>query len=309
MLTAALALALPATAPAQRGGDREARLPPTLADLLRVTPADSLAPVLRRFELRQTRAADAAGAAFTLGQLHYARGEYRLAGDAFARAAARLEPAQKPEARYWAGLCRLALREPAPARAMLEEVADAGGPRATEARLAVALAWELAGRDEAAAEALERVLAAGPGEVTPAALERLAAAAERLGRGDEARRVLARLKREWPASVEAARAPRPVENATAAMVRPAPAARPAERAAGPIEVLLGAFADDARARTLVERAKRAGFSSAAVVTRGEGATRVHVVRLGVFPSEAEARAAGARAADTLGVTYRLERRP
>ncbi|MGH7741668.1 MAG: hypothetical protein ACRENS_06565, partial [Candidatus Eiseniibacteriota bacterium] len=39
---------------------------------------------------------------FDLGQRHYARGEYRQAAEHFALAAARLEPARKPTARYWA---------------------------------------------------------------------------------------------------------------------------------------------------------------------------------------------------------------
>jgi tetratricopeptide (TPR) repeat protein len=270
----------------------------SLDRILVTTPTDSLAPVLRRHE-QQARGREAAEVAFTLGQYHYARGEYRQAADAFSRAAARFEPARKPDARYWVGMCALAVRDAPQARAVLEEVAQSPGPRRAEASYGVALAWELSERPDRVHETLVRLLDGGAGETTPAALEKLAATAARLGRADEARRAFERLRREWPHSIEAARAP-------VVAARPAPPAVAPPRA---FAVSLGSFADDARARTLAERARRAGFPSVQVQVRGAGSARTHMVRLGIYPSEAEARAAGQRAADALGTAYRVERLP
>jgi len=118
-----------------------------LRERFRGVSADSLVPLLRALEAPQaneTRGpAEIAEVSLLLGRLHYARGEYALAADAFARAAARLEPARKHEARYWAGLSWIALGRPAQARALLEEVAGSGSPRVPEARLGAAQAWEL----------------------------------------------------------------------------------------------------------------------------------------------------------------------
>src|SRR5947207_755314 len=96
-------------------------------------PADSLVVPLRRFENEAPRPSEGAAAAWLLGQLHYARGEYRPAAEAFSRAAARLDPARKPEARYWAGLAWLALGDPGQARAAFEELSKPGSPRRAEA--------------------------------------------------------------------------------------------------------------------------------------------------------------------------------
>uniref|UniRef100_A0A832I170 SPOR domain-containing protein n=1 Tax=Eiseniibacteriota bacterium TaxID=2212470 RepID=A0A832I170_UNCEI len=298
LLAAAPAPAPPGRSPAAQPAPPAA--PPTLRAALVGTPADSLAPVLRRVEM-QARGGEAAEAALELGRFHFARGEYRQAAGAFARAAARLDPARKPEARYWQGLSALAVGDAAAARAALDEVARGGATRADDAALGVALAWEMSGRPDRALDALQGLIArGGGGEATPAALERIASLAERLGRGDDARRARERLRREWPASIEAARV---------GPVAPAAAPASAPRPSGPVAVHLGVFADDARARLLAERARRAGFGGVTVLARGEGGARLHVVRLGVFPSEAEARAAGQRAADSLGIHYRLERSP
>lgn len=181
--------------------------PATLAEVLGRTPADSLAAPLRALEQRLGRSQESGEVALTLGQFHFARGEYRQAAETLGRAAARMEPARKPEARYWQGLAQLALRQPTEARVTLEEVARASAPRRAGAWLGISYAWEQAGRPDRAMDALETLLASGPGECGPAALERLAAFAGRLGRPEVARRALARLRREYPGSVEAARQP------------------------------------------------------------------------------------------------------
>ena len=182
--------------------------PGSLRELLAATPADSLPVVLRPFESPRARSPEGTEAVLLLGQLHYARGEYRQAAETFARAAARLEPARKPEARYWAGLAWLALGEPNQARAALDEVVSAGGPRQAQAMLAQAQVWELAQRPARAAEVLGLLLNGEPGEAGPAALERAAALADGDGHEEDARKARERLLREYPRSIEAAAARR-----------------------------------------------------------------------------------------------------
>jgi thioredoxin-like negative regulator of GroEL len=182
--------------------------PAALRDLLATTPADSLPGALRRFEADHARTPEGTEALLALARFHYARGAYRAAAESYARAAARLEPANKSEARYWAGLAWLALNETERARAVLDEVASQPGPRQAAAQLAQAQLWELAQRPSHAAEILAGLLVDDPGEVGPAALERFAALAEAQGQGGEARRDRERMLREYPRSIEAAAARR-----------------------------------------------------------------------------------------------------
>ena len=109
--------------------------------LMESVPADSLARPLARFETSQ-HGAVAAEAALALGRLHFARGEYRQAAAAFARATPRFDPARRGEPRYWAGLAWLGAGEPAAARGALEEAARAGSPGARWR----CWAWRCAGR-------------------------------------------------------------------------------------------------------------------------------------------------------------------
>jgi len=271
---------------------------PQLRELLDAWPADSLVAPLRKFETGHAQATESGEAAYVLGQLHFARGEYRQACDAFGRAGARLEPERKPRARYWVGLSWLALKQPDPARAALEEVAQSDPDLRAEAMLGVALAWEMSDKPEPALQAIESVLSRSPGEAGPAALERQIALAERLKRPDLERRARERLRRDYPRSIEAARASLP------AVAPPPPPA-----ADGSVTVQIGAFADAARAKTLAESAQRGGFPGASVIVRGEGDARMHVVTLGVFGTREEARRAGERAAAELGVTYQVTRFP
>lgn len=273
-------------------------LPQALRAILSGTPADSLARPLRRYEAARARYPDAAEAALLLGQLQYARGEYRRAAETFARAAARLDPARKPEARYWTGLAWLGAGEPDQTRAALEEVASGGGPRHAPALLAVAQAWELARRPERVTETLTALLLGDPGEAGPAALERLAALAERDGDENQARKARERLLADYPRSMEAAAA-------RLAIFAPANAQPAAKTRPGALAVVIGSFVDPARARSLATAARAAGFPDARVVSHGEGLAAVHMVRLGVYPRHAEARKAGEQAAQALGIAYEL----
>jgi tetratricopeptide (TPR) repeat protein len=294
-------VAMAAVAPGPRGPLAPPAPPATLRDLLTITPADSLPGALRRFESEHARTPEGTEALLALARFHYARGAYRAAAESYARAAARLEPANKSEARYWAGLAWLALNETARARAVLDEVASQPGPRQAAAQLAQAQLWELAQRPSRAAEILAGLLVDDPGEVGPAALERFAALAEAQGQGEEARRDRERMLREYPRSIEAAAARR-------AAFSPA-TARGAARArqGGSSSVVIGAFTDPARARSLAAAARAAGFAEAKVVSRGEGLSAIYLVRLGVYPGAAEARAAGVQAEQALGVTFEITR--
>jgi tetratricopeptide (TPR) repeat protein len=264
-----------------------------LRDLLEQHPADSLVQPLRRFEIEHGRFPEGGKAALVLGQLHYARGEYRQAAEAFARAAARLEPALKNEARYWAGVSWLAQRDPSQARAALEEVAQSNSPRRPEAMLALAMAWETAQRPERALEVLHRLLGGDPGEAGPAALEHTVVLAEAVHLQSEARDARARLLREYPNSIEATRAAMPEREA------------PPLPADGHVTVELGTFSSASRAQSLLAATRRAGFAEASVVVRGEGRARSYVVLLGTYPGAEAAKAAGESAARRLGVSYRL----
>jgi tetratricopeptide (TPR) repeat protein len=294
-----MALALPAllvlsvlAAPTVPGPPPASAPAGSLAELLANTPADSLVAPLRNFEARHGRDSQGGEAAIELGRLYYARGEYLLAATSFQRASVRLAPARRLEARYWGGLATLAIRQPEPARILLEEVATSASPRAREARFALALAWEQEGRPDRAYEELERLLARDPGEAGPPALERLAALAERLHRPEAATRARARLVRDYPRSLEAARALTP----------PRAAPRAPE---GAFVVQIGVFSNPARARALVNTAHRAGFPRADMMSRGESESRVYVVRVGRYATPEEARAAGEEVKRKLGLVYHI----
>lgn len=260
--------------------------PPTLAKVLAETPADSLAAPLRRLEQQMGRSQEAGEVALALGEFHFARGEYRQAVETLGRAAARLDPARKSEARYWQGLAQLGLQQFTEARVTLEEVARASLARRAEAQLGIAAAWEQAGRPDRAVETLEPLLESGAGEAAPAALERLAISAARLGRQNVARRAADRLRREYPGSVEAAR------------VRLA-AAGAADGAR--VTLRLGAFVESAEARRLADRARKAGISGVQVVESGHGSDHRWVVRFGSWTRREEAEREASRLEPALGV--------
>lgn len=284
VLLAAVLAAFPATARAAVESAWRA-LPPAL-------PADSCVVRLRRWEGAPPSGLASADIALALGQLHYARGEYRQARDAFARAAAKHTGEARGESRYWVGLASLALSEGPAARDAFTDAAALSTERRALARLGYAQAWDVERRPEKTFDALHVLLADDADEAGPPALERQAALAEQFKRNDEARRARQRLAREYPKSPEAGRL-----NAT-------PAAAPGS---GPVGVQIGVFADRDRATALAARARSAGFSAVQVVERrGEGARpTLWVVRLGRYASREEADAAGDRAQRELGVGWQV----
>jgi tetratricopeptide (TPR) repeat protein len=183
-------------------------LPPVWSNLPASLPADSMVGALRGLETRGNRAL-AASAAYGLGQLHHARGEYRLAAEAFGRAAGRLAGPDRAEARYRQGLAWLGAQEPGRARASFEEVAAASRPLRAFAQLGLAQAHALAGEPAREKSVLDRLIASPAGEAEPAALERYAAISDHLHRDGDARSARERLRRRWPRSFEAARESQP----------------------------------------------------------------------------------------------------
>jgi tetratricopeptide (TPR) repeat protein len=176
---------------------------PGLEQVLERWPADSLLAPLRRYELQHRHSTEAAEAAMLLGDLHVARREYRLAADAFARAAAGFDPARKDEALYREGIACLGASDPLRARAVLGEVGRESAARRGEAALGIALAWIAENQPERALKRLTQLVAKDPAEAGAAALERLASLADRLGQPGVARGARERLHREYPRSFEA----------------------------------------------------------------------------------------------------------
>ena len=167
-------------------------------------PADSLGAALQRLERSDPREVSA-GAAFALGQFRYARGEYRLAAEAFGRAAARLQGYDRADARYRQGLAWLGHAEGGRARAAFEEAASMSDPLKPFAQLGLARALALLGEPDLELATLRQLLQTPGGEAEPAALERYVHACERAHHASEADAARARLLRDWPHSPEAAR--------------------------------------------------------------------------------------------------------
>ena len=176
---------------------------PGLAQVLAQTPADSLLGPLRRYELQHRHGAPAAEAALMLGHLHLIRGEYRLAADAFTRAAAGFELARKDEALYWGGIAWLGVPDRGRARALFDQVAFDNGARRDEATLGIALSLIEDNHPERALKFLGRLTGKRAAECTAGALGATAAAAGRTGDQGLAKRARERLLREYPRSLEA----------------------------------------------------------------------------------------------------------
>ena len=192
----AMSVLLVAAAPSQAMEDIWSRLP-------RGLPADSLGSALQRLESAGPAPVSAA-AACAEGEFHHARGEYRLAAEAFGRAAARLQGLEHIEARYRQGLAWLGDRDPGRARAAFEEVAMLSQPFRSLAQFGLARAHALAGEPEQELDLLLRLLDRPAGEAEPAALARYAALSDRLHHANEAREARERLLKRWPRSFEAA---------------------------------------------------------------------------------------------------------
>jgi tetratricopeptide (TPR) repeat protein len=271
-----------------------AALPDSLSILIGSVAPDSVAAALQAYATRHP-GAEGVEALMTLGRYEYARGEYRPAAIAFARAGARLEPARKSEARYWAGLGWFALGDLERARGALEEVARAGGLRRAEAQLALAQVWEANGRSDRAVEELDALLAGEPGEPGATALAMQYEIATAQHRDADAQRAAERLLREYPKSMEAAPFGQRVVTPPSSQ--------------GHVTVRLGAFSDEARARSLAAAARRAGFLDVHVIPPGGAGAPLYIVRLGPYADPDQARKQAERVAELLGIIPERIRTP
>jgi tetratricopeptide (TPR) repeat protein len=264
-----------------------APLPDSLGLRVREAPSDSTAAIFQSYIARHPGGDAGVAALLALGQYEYARGEYRDAAAAFARAGARLEPARKGEARYWAALSWFALGDLERARGALEEVARAGGVRRADAHLALAQVWEGMRRSDKALEELDALLATESGEIEATALAMLYEITTSQQRDADADRAAERLLRDHPKSMEAA------------LIGQRVVTPPATQ--GHVSVRLGAFSDPERARSLAAAARRAGFSDVRILPPGAAGAKLHVVRLGPYADPEHARRQAERAAELLGV--------
>ena len=73
----------------------------------------------------------------------------------------------------------------------------------------------------------------------------------------------------------------------------------------PLAVQLGAFHEEARARELAERARRAGFAAAHLAVLEDAGGRLYAVRVGPYATAEDARSAGERLGRALGVGWRV----
>ena len=284
--------------------------PTTVRQTLESHAADSLFVPLARIEAAR-RGDESAQAALEQGRLHYARGEYRQAAVDFSRAGPRSDPARRAEASYWTGLSLLGAAEPGQARGAFQAAARGGPGLRPQALLGVAQCEEATHHPERALGTLQTLLAGDPGEAGPAALERVAALAAHLGRPELARRARARLVKDYPRSIEAARAPAGLTAAAAprlATGRPPAAPRvapPPLAAQAPLAVQVGIFREQARALELAERVRRGGFGPARVVALSEAGVALFAVRVGIYATAEDARGAGDRLGRALGLSWRL----
>ena len=261
------------------------------------TPVDSLPRMLAALEAHPRPGASAADAAFLLGQLHHARGEYRQAAAAFTRAAGRSSGESRAEARYRAGLSLLGAGQGAAAREAFAAAMRDAPARAALAQLGVGQAFEQDRHADKAFAAYQQLLLGEPGEAGPAALERIAALGAALHRDEDARRARLQLAQKYPASLEAAR--------LAASPVPAPPQLPGAIATRSVQI--GVFSERSRALALVDAARRAGFPDTGATERAlsEGRPPEWVVRLGRFANADVARRAGEKAERALGVSWKV----
>ncbi|MBK7368369.1 MAG: SPOR domain-containing protein [Candidatus Eisenbacteria bacterium] len=255
-------------------------------------PAESLGVRLRAMELRPVAGVSPGAAAFALAQLHYARGEYRQAADAFLRASGRLTGEERGEARYWSRLTALALRGRKPRAPFAERAPSRARSRSWASRRP---------GTPSSAPIAPTTCCACCSRATPGRRPHPRSTASRSSPNGCITRTKPRVRVRLRAKLRHDQGPR----ATAPPPSPAAGTEPS----GEVAIQIGAFGDEARARTLAESARRAGFADASVLRRPtpDGRATLHVVRLGRYPNREEARKAGERVQRALGVGWQVEK--
>jgi hypothetical protein len=128
----------------------------------------------------------------------------------------------------------------------------------------------------------------GAGEHGATALAMQRELALRLRRDSAARQAGERLLRDYPNSIEATRLRQIVDTPVSSV--------------GSHVVRLGAFADEARARTLAADARRAGFADVRVIPPTGVGAPLYTVQIGPYGDPEEAQKQVERAEDVLGIT-------
>jgi cell division septation protein DedD len=117
--------------------------------------------------------------------------------------------------------------------------------------------------------------------------------------------------KDYPRSIEAVRA---AANGAARTSNPTsrpPVLTPARPSPPPIAtqvsltVQIGVFREENRARELAERSRREGFEPTGVAARSDAGGEFFAVRVGVYSTAEDARAAGQRLGRVLGVSWRV----
>jgi TolA-binding protein len=226
-----------------------------------------------------------AAAAYELARLDYAqeRPESALAGLEEAESWPRPE-AQQPDWLYWKAQCRLVLKGYQRARDDFEHLA-AGWPkhpRAPAALLGQAECDVALKAYDKAVPVLEQL--SRPGSAFAAqALWALAGAKARQGDPAGARELYRRLRRDYPASFEAAS----VEEKLAALPQAAPTPMPTPAPSGRFSVQVGAFARKATADKLAARLRKKRYPVRVLVRRVDGRA-LYLVKAGPYKGRAAA---------------------
>jgi len=162
---------------------------------------DSAAARYTRLANRYGRQAIGEAAVFELAEYLYARGDYAAARSAYAR----VRGPQARNARLGEALCLFALGDPGRARMVARaQIKRHDDPITWLASLLVAQCYENDGRLPEALAAYRRLLDLPAGPAQPAALLGAARLAERSGEHKEALEDIARLRKSYPNSPEAA---------------------------------------------------------------------------------------------------------
>ncbi|MBI5836659.1 MAG: SPOR domain-containing protein [Candidatus Eisenbacteria bacterium] len=286
---------------------------------------------LRRAAEVDTAGVTGAQALLELGQLYYARGNYRAADQCLARCQVRLSKTpDAPSVLLFRARVAMGLRVPGEA-AVAYEAASHGRPQAQRGLYGWGQALMAAGNSARALECFDRYAASYPaGDFLAGALAAAARSGERSGKLDRAAASRARLGLAAPASFEAqdlppapagmkpradaaplprgatrpqAEAPRPARlipqppsaspSPRREAAKPLPAApQSAANAREPWYIQLGLFSQSANARTVLNRARAAGLE-ASLDSAGTAPGRYRVLGSS-WPTREQATAAARR---------------
>lgn len=263
---------------------------------------DQAAALLRRARSEGAGTEAGAAAALELARLEYAQERYESALAALEEA----DPwprsqALEPEWLYWRAQSRLVLKGLQRARDDFQHLA-AGWPQHPRAQAALLgqAECDAALKEYARAEPVFSQLARPGSPHAAQALWGWAGMKARQGDAEAARALYQRLKRDYPASFEAAS----VDERLAALPAPqakAPTPTPAKRQ---WSVQVGAFARPAAAEQLAQRLRKQGYAVQVQARRADGRT-LHLVKAGPYATRALAEQQAKRLASREKLPHRI----